>query len=75
VLLLCVAVQSKENEKIVGAIMSMDVDTQRDIMFYIESTLAQVKSHALVAGTFTSGTGRQDIYTQAHESDNTIYLF
>ena len=57
VLLLCVAVQSKENEKIVGAIMSMDMDTQRDIMFYIESTLAQVKSHALVAGTFTSGNG------------------
>ncbi len=55
VLLLCVAVQSKENERIIGDIMSMEIETQRDIMFYIESTLAQVKSHAIVAGTFVSG--------------------
>lgn len=55
VLLLSVAVQSKNNEAIIGAITSLDYEAQRDIMFFIESTLAKVKSHAIVAGTFTSG--------------------
>ena len=54
-MLLCVAVQSKRNEDIVSAITSLDYEAQRDIMFFIESTLAKVKSHAIVAGTFTSG--------------------
>lgn len=51
-----VAVQSRNNEAIISAITSLDYDAQRDIMFFIESTLAKVKSHAIVAGTFTSGT-------------------
>ena len=54
-LLLSVAVQSKNNESVVAAITSLDYVAQRDIMFFIESTLAKVKSHAIVAGTFTSG--------------------
>ena len=54
-LLLSVAVQSKNNEAIINAITSLDYDAQRDIMYFIESTLAKVKSHAIMAGTFTSG--------------------
>lgn len=55
VLLLSVAVQSRNNELIIAAITGLDYEAQRDIMFFIESTLAKVKSHAIVAGTFTSG--------------------
>lgn len=55
VLLLAVAVQSKPNEKIVSDITSLDYEVQRDLMFFIETTLAKVKSHAIMAGTFTSG--------------------
>ena len=54
-LLLALAVQSKNNDRIISAITSLDYGAQRDIMFFIESTLAKVKSHAIVAGTFTSG--------------------
>lgn len=49
------AVQSKTNDKIIADITSMDYEVQRDLMFFIETTLAKVKSHAIVAGTFTSG--------------------
>lgn len=55
VLLLSVAVQSKANEKIITDITSLDYEAQRDLMFFIETTLAKVKSHAIMAGTFTSG--------------------
>jgi hypothetical protein len=55
VLLLAVAVQSKANDKIISDITSLDYKVQRDLMFFIETTLAQVKSHAIMAGTFTSG--------------------
>ena len=55
VLLLSVAVQSKANDKVIADITSMDYDVQRDLMFFIETTLAKVRSHAIIAGTFTSG--------------------
>lgn len=55
VLLLAVAVQSKANEKIISDITSLEYEAQRDLMFFIETTLAKVKSHAIMAGTFTSG--------------------
>lgn len=55
VLLLSVAVQSKTNEKIINDITLLDYEVQRDLMFFIETTLAKVKSHAIMAGTFTSG--------------------
>ena len=55
VLLLAIAVQSRANEKIVHEITSLDYQVQRDLMFFIETTLAKVKSHAIMTGTFTSG--------------------
>lgn len=54
-LLLAVAVQSKANEQVVSDITCLDYEAQRDIMFFIETTLAKVRSHAIMAGTFTSG--------------------
>lgn len=63
VLLLSMAVQSEENDKIIGAILSLDTVAQRDIMFFIESTLAKLKSHSIVAGTFTSGTINSSMLT------------
>lgn len=56
--MLLVAVQSKSNEKVISDIMSLDYEGQRDLMFFIETTLAKVKSHAIIAGTFTSGKKR-----------------
>ena len=55
-LLLCFAVQKKPNEDIIEGITSLDKPIQWNIMFFIESALAKVKSHAIASGTFTSGT-------------------
>ena len=49
------AVQIENNEKIIGAIMCLDNQAQRDIMFFIESTLAHIRSGAVDQGKFTSG--------------------
>ena len=57
VLLLCFAVQKKPNDDIIAGITSLDTKVQRDLKFFIESTIAQVTSHAIVAGTFQSGIG------------------
>ena len=55
VLLLLIAVQRKPNEDLIAKITDLDVETQKDIMHYIESGLGKANSHTLVAGGFTSG--------------------
>ena len=56
-MLLCFAVQKKPNDDIIAGIFSLSTKVQRDLKFFIESTIAQVTSHAIVAGTFQSGIG------------------
>ena len=55
VLLLLIAIQRKPNEDLIAQITTLDVGTQKDIMYYFESGLGKVNSHALMAGGFTSG--------------------
>lgn len=54
-LLLCFSVQKIPNEDVIEGITSLDKTTQWDIMFFIETALAKVKSQAIITGTFTSG--------------------
>lgn len=56
-LLLCFSVQKKPNDDIIAGILSLSTEVQLDLKFFIESTIAQVKSHAISAGTFQSGIG------------------
>ena len=39
----------------IAKITTLDFQTQRDIMYFIESGLGKVNSHTLMAGGFTSG--------------------
>lgn len=55
VLLLCLAVQRKPNEDIIAKITTLQYQAQRDIMYFIEETLAKINSNALSSGLFTSG--------------------
>lgn len=66
VLLLLVAVQRKPNEDVIAKITTLDFQTQRDIMYFIESGLGKVNSHTLMAGGFTSGgySAREGKWTQ-----------
>ena len=71
VLLLSMAVQNKHNSSVISAITSLEYEVQRDLMFFIESTLTKVKSHAIIAGTFTSG----NLYRQVTCIDNVKLQF
>lgn len=74
-LLLAVAVQSKANERIIREITSLDYQVQRDLMFFIETTLAKVKSHAIMAGTFTSGKRKivEHVYVLIRTCDHPLF--
>ena len=55
VLLLLIAVQRKPNEDTIAKITTLDLRTQRDLMYCIETGLGKANSHTLVAGGLTSG--------------------
>lgn len=56
-LLLCFAVQKFPNNDIIEGIRSLSSKVQTDMKFFIENTFAQVKTPAILTGTFQSGIG------------------
>lgn len=54
-MLLCIMAYSKDNALIIEKIKHLDNSDQRDIMFYIQNTLANIKTNAVENGDMTSG--------------------
>ena len=54
-LFLSLAIEHKPNEEVIERMKKLEFTVQRDIMFYIEATVAKIHSHSIRAGTFTSG--------------------
>lgn len=54
-MLLCITAYSKDNGQVIEKIKSLDDSDQRDIMFYIQKTLASINSNAIASGEMTSG--------------------
>ena len=55
VLFLCTVSYSKNNEQVVERIKSLTNSDQREIMFYIQNTIASINTNAIADGTMTSG--------------------
>ena len=54
-LLLYIAAASKDNERIIERIKSLDELDQRDIMFYIQRTMTAISTSSIADGSMTSG--------------------
>ena len=61
VLLLCMMAVSKENGQVIEKIKSLEDSDQRDIMFYIQNTLAAMNTGAIANGGMKSGENYEDM--------------
>ena len=55
VLFLCTVSYSKNNEQVVEKIKSLENSDQREIMFFIQNTIANINTNAVADGSMTSG--------------------
>jgi hypothetical protein len=58
VLFLCTVSYNRNNEQVVERIKSLENSDQREIMFFIQNTIASINTNAIADGSMTSGKER-----------------
>ncbi len=73
VLFLCTVSYSRNNEQVVERIKLLENSDQREIMFFIQNTIASINTNAIADGSMTSGKERESL--REIQTDNVATLF